>query len=98
MAYSVTPTSGVKLDEVYKATDIAAKTVTVPHKIGQQVFGDDGRLHVFVKVGSGGIAASQTDISVNATTFVATDGSGSYVGQAVATVENDYCWVSKASV
>ena len=98
MAYSVTPTLGVNLSTVYTAVDILAKTVTVPHKIGQQVFGDDGRLHVFVKVGSGGIAASQTDITVNATTFAATDGSGAYVGQAVATLQNDYCWVSKASV
>jgi hypothetical protein len=98
MPYSVTPTAGVDLTAIYKATDIAAKNVTLPHKIGQQVFGDDGRLHVFVRVGSGGIAAAQTDITVNATTFAATDGSGSYVGQAAATVENDYCWVSKASV
>jgi len=98
MAYAVTPTLGIDLAAVYTAADIAANDVEVPHKLGQQAWGDDGRLYVFVVTGSGGIAAAQTDVTVNATTFVATDGAGSYTGPAAAVVEGDYFWASKASV
>lgn len=98
MVYSVTPTLGIDLDAVYTAVDIAAGNVEVPHKIGQQAWGDNGRLYVFVITGSGGIAAAQTDVTVNATTFAATDGSGSYSGPTGAVVEGDYFWASKASV
>lgn len=98
MVYSVTPTLGIDLGAVYTAVDIAANDVDVPHKLGQQCWGDDGRLYVFVITGSGGIAAGQTDVTVNATTFIATDGSGSYKGPAGAVLEGDYFWASKASV
>jgi hypothetical protein len=98
MPYSVTPTLGIDLSKVYTALDIAAGDVKVPHKLGQQVFGDDGRLHVFVVTGVGGIAAAQTDVTVSASTFAATDGSGSYTGPAGAVLEGDYFWASKASV
>lgn len=100
MAYAVTGLIGADLNGVIKATDLTNgdKKKALDNALGQQAWGNDGRLYVFIKVGSGGIAASQTDITVNATTFLATDGSGSYSGPAVATVENDYFWASKASV
>lgn len=98
MPYSVTPTLGIDLSAVYTAVDIEANEVEVPHKVGQQVWGDNGRLYVFVITGSGGIAANQTDVTVNATTFAATDGSGSYKGPVGAVLEGDYFWASKASV
>lgn len=99
MVYSVTPTLGADLAAVYKKADIDARIIPKPnHKLGQQVWGDDGRLYVFVITGSGGIAAGQTDVTVNASTFAATDGSGSYTGPAGAVVEGNYFWASKASV
>lgn len=98
MPYSVTPTLGIDLSAIYTDVDIEAGNVMVPHEIGQQCWGDDGRLYVFVITGSGGIAANQTDVTVNATTFAATDGSGSYKGPASAVLEGDYFWASKASV
>lgn len=63
--------------------------------LGTQLFGDDGNTYTYVQAG-GTIAASQSDISVNAS-FSATDGAGSYSGPAAGASANDYLWVYKAT-
>jgi len=102
MVHSVNPVLGANLGAVLKVADVDSATnvdgVPPDNQLGMQTFGSDGRLYVYAKVGSGGIAANQTDVTVNATTFLATDGSGSYIGPTVATVEGDYAWFAKASV
>lgn len=58
--------------------------------------GSDGYAYVYVQA-NGAIAASQTDISVT-TAGQASDGSGTYVGPAVAFADNQYGWVRSATL
>lgn len=91
MTYSVNPILGAKFDEVYAAGE------AVPHKLGQQVWGDDGKLYVFAQANAT-IAASTAVCTVNATTFLATATGGAYTSPATGLVSGDRAWFSKASV
>lgn len=98
MAYAVTGLIGADLGRVVTTAELSGdQKRTLDNALGQQAWGNDGRLYVFVRAG-GAIAASQTDVSVNASTFAATDGAGSYTGPAAGCAENDYFWAHKASV
>lgn len=96
MPYSVNPVAGVKLDEVYAAAS-GFTAANVPHKIGQQVWAEDGKLYVFAKA-NGAIPASTAVCTVAPATFLATSAGGAYASPAVALVVNDYAWFGKASV
>jgi len=96
MPFSTNPQLGIDLVNTVPASDIASGRA-VPHKIGKQVWGDDGRLYVFAQAG-GAIAASTAVCSVNATTFQATATGGGYLSPATAMATGDYAWFSKASV
>ena len=98
MAFSVTPLVGIDLTNVVTAAAITAGQQVANQLLGVQVFGSDGKRYVFAKVGTGGLSASATSVTVNATTFVATATGGSYVAPGYATVIGDYCWLSIASV
>ena len=98
MAYAVTGLIGANLGRVITPAELTGdQKITLDNALGQQTWGNDGRLYVFVVAG-GAIAAAQTDVSVSATTFAATDGSGSYTGPTAGCAEGDYFWASKASV
>jgi hypothetical protein len=101
MSYSVTPTSGINLDDKVQASTqvIGSTTVTVPANgpLGSQVFGSDGKRYVLAQAGAT-IAASTAVCTVNATTFVATATGGSYLSPAVGLVTGDVAWFAAASV
>lgn len=98
MAYSVSPVIGATLTStVTTNTNSAGTAVPTSGPLGLQVFGSDGKLYVLAKAGAT-IAASDTDCSVDASTFVATASGGSYTSPAVALASGDYAWFSKASV
>lgn len=93
MAISVSPVAGVKLDEVYPA----ATYPFGPHRVGEQVWGDDGKLYVFAKA-SGAITGGTAVCTVNPSTFAASATGGSYTSPATTLALNDLAWFSKASV
>jgi hypothetical protein len=101
MSYSITPTSGINLDDKVQTTTqvIGTTTVTVPANgpLGSQVFGSDGRLYVLAQANAS-IPASTAVCTVNATTFLVTATGGSYLSPAVALVSGDVAWFSEASV
>ena len=98
MAFSVTPLVGIDLTNTVTAASITAGQQVANQLLGVQVFGSDGLRYVFAKVGAGGLSASATSVTVNATTFVATATGGSYIAPATATVIGDYGWFGVASV
>lgn len=100
-AFSITPTIGVDLVNTLPATLYATGGVqqgyTAPYKLGQEVWGSDGKRYVFAQAG-GSITASTAVCTVNAGTFQATNSGGSYTSPATNMVTGDYGWFSAASV
>lgn len=97
MPFSATSTVGVDTDNTILATDIAAGRAFVPFKLGQQTWGDNGRLYVFGRANAS-IPASTAVCTVNPSTFLVTASGGSYTSPAFAMVSGDFGWFSKASV
>lgn len=97
MAYAVSPVLGANLTTTVLATDITAGNAKVPHKLGQQTWGDDGKRYVFARANAS-ITASTAVCTVNATTFLVTATGGAYTSPAVAMVSGDYGWFGAASV
>jgi len=101
MAYSVTPLSGINLNgttPVSFSYTAGSTAVNIPAfgPLGTQVFGNDGKRYVFAQAGAA-IAASTATVVVNASTFQATLGAGSYF-TATSMASGDYGWFSIASV
>jgi hypothetical protein len=98
MAYSITPTAGINLDDVVQTNPNSAGTdIPVNGPLGSQVFADDGKRYVLGVAGAA-IAASTATCSINASTFVVTASGGSYAAPAVAVASGDYAWFAVASV
>ena len=102
MPYSVLPISGVDLNgntTVSFAYTNGTTAVSIPSfgPLGSQTFGSDGRRYVFARAG-GTIAANATSVTINASTFAATSGGGSYVAPAESMVSGDYGWFGVTSV
>jgi hypothetical protein len=98
MSYSITPTSGINLDDKVATNPNSAGTgVPANGPLGSQVFGSDGKRYVLAQAGAA-IAASTAVCTVNATTFAATATGGSYLSPAVALSTGDYAWFAAASV
>jgi hypothetical protein len=98
MAYSITPTAGINLDEiVYTNPNSAGTEVPVNGPLGSQVFGSDGLLYVLA-VADATIAASTTVCDIDPATFEVAATGGAYTSPAVALASGDYAWFSKASV
>lgn len=98
MAYSITPTAGIDLEEVVQTNPNSAGTsVPVNGPLGSQVFGSDGKRYVLGVAGAA-ITASTATCSINASTFVATGSAGAYTSPATALVSGDYAWFSATSV
>ena len=95
--FSTTPKAGVDLVTITLATDIAAGNTRPSARLGDEVWGSDGKRYVYAKAG-GSITASTTACTVNASTFAATGSGGSYTSPATNIVSGDYGWFSAASV
>lgn len=76
---------------VIGSVNLDRTTVDPEFALGTTVIGEDGNPYVYVQA-NGAIAASQTDIAVDAN-FQASDGLGAYVNGTVAWVDNEYGWV-----
>lgn len=96
-AFSVTPQSGIDLNNTVLATDIASGARAVPNRLGEQVFGSDGKLYV-LGIAGGAITASTATCTVSPTTFSATATGGAYTSPATTMATGDYGWFGKASV
>ena len=98
MAYTITPLSGVDLNDTQTVAEqeLIGGVVTFG-PLGAEVFASDGKRYVWAKAGSA-ITASTATCSINTTTFVATGGAGTYAGPAVAMASGDYGWFGAASV
>lgn len=99
MAYAVTPLLGADLNKTKTAAELAQAGPTIPadNKLGQQAWGDDGKLYVYGQANAS-ISASTAVVTLNATTFLATATGGAYTSPAVAMASGDRGWFAKASV
>jgi hypothetical protein len=98
MSYSITPTSGINLDDKVNTNPNSAGTgVPVNGPLGSQVFGSDGKRYVLGVAGAA-VTASTATCSINASTFVVTASAGSYLSPAVALASGDYAWFAATSV
>ena len=101
MSYSITPTSGINLDDVVQSSTqvIGTTTVTVPANgpAGAQVWASDGKRYVLGVAGAA-ITASTATCSINASTFVVTPSAGAYTSPAVAVASGAYAWFAATSV
>jgi hypothetical protein len=98
MAFTITPLSGIDLNDTQTVAEIALNGVGPSFgPLGAEVFASDGKRYVWAKAGST-IAASTATCSINTTTFVATGGAGLYAGPTVAMASGDYGWFGAASV
>ncbi len=84
MPYATSGCAGVDIDQ--RSADASPE-----FSVGTTVFGSDGYAYVYVHA-NGAIAASQTDVTVNVSTFEASDGAGAYVNT-IAFADNEYGWV-----
>jgi hypothetical protein len=94
--FSRTAAIGCDLVGITTAADLAAGKAG-DAALGTQVFGSDGKLHVYGQANAT-IAASTDVCTVNATTFLATATGGSYTSPATAMATGDRGWFEKASV
>ena len=98
MAYTITPISGIDLNDTQTVAEQTANAGLVTFgPLGAEIFASDGKRYVWAKAGSA-ITASTATCSINTTTFVATGGAGTYAGPAVAMASGDYGWFGAASV
>ena len=97
MAYTITPLAGIDLVDIQTVAEIAANGGNVTFgPLGAEVFASDGKRYVWAKAATA-IAASTATIVINASTFAATLGAGSYF-TATSMASGDYGWFSIASV
>lgn len=101
MAYSVLPIAGINLNtttpiDFAYTNGTTAEAIPSFGPLGAETFGSDGKRYVFAQAGSA-IAASTATCVINASTFQATVGAGSYTSQA-SMASGDFGWFSIASV
>jgi len=101
MTFSITPTIGIDITNTLPATLYGtggtSQGYTAPYRLGQEVWGSDGKRYVFAQAG-GSISASTAVCTVSPSTFQATNSGVSYTSPATAMVANDFGWFSAASV
>jgi len=97
MAYSVLPIAGVDL---YNTTNTnlnyAGTAIATFGPLSAETFGSDGYRYVFAQAAVA-IGTSTATCVINASTFQATLGAGTYLSGA-SMASGDYGWFSKASV
>lgn len=94
--FTTTAKLGADLKGITLAADIAAGKLA-DARLGDQVWGSDGKRYVYAQANAS-ITASDTDCTVNATTFLATASGGSYTSPATNMSSGDRGWFSAASV
>jgi hypothetical protein len=100
MSYSITPTSGINLDDVVQTNPSNAGTgrnSPCNGPLGSQVFGSDGLRYVLGQAGAA-ITASTATCSINASTFVVTASGWHLFKPSRCRSFRCYAWFSKASV
>ena len=97
MAYSVLPIAGVDLYNTTTTNPNSANVnIATFGPLGAETFGSDGFRYVFAQAAVA-IGTSTATCVINASTFQATLGAGTYLsGSSMAS--GDYGWFSKASV
>lgn len=95
--FATSPAIGKDLKTINLAADIASGAVKNGARLGEQVWGNDGKLYVFAQANAA-ITASTAVCTVNASTFLATASGGSYTSPATTMASGDTGWFSKASV
>jgi hypothetical protein len=96
--YTVTPLLGIGLNSITLAADVGPSSgAEDAPQLGAQVMGTNGKRYVYAQANAT-IAASDTDCTVNATTFLATASGGAYTSPATEMVSGDRGWFSAASV
>ena len=99
MAYTITPLSGIDLNDTQTVAELATNGTTAPTfgPLGAEVFASDGRKYVWAKAAAT-ITPTTTACTVNASTFLVTASGGAYISPAVSMVSGDYGWFGAASV
>ena len=98
MAYTITPLSGIDLNDTQTVAEQALQAGLVTFgPLGAEIFASDGRRYVWAKAGAT-ITTATTTCSINASTFVATASAGTYTSPVAAMASGDYGWFSAASV
>lgn len=95
--FTASPILGADLKTISLTADLAAGNLKPGARLGQQVFGSDGKLYVYGQANAV-ITASTAVCTVNATTFLVTASGGAYTSPATAMASGDQGWFSKASV
>ena len=94
--FSAAPISGADLVNITTAANLANGQIANA-RLGQQVFGSDGKVYVYAQA-NGAIPASTAVCTVNASTFLATSTGGAYTSPATAMAAGDRGWFAKAGV
>ena len=99
MAFSINNRIGIDVNNTLPATiyGTTGNLARPPHLLGEQVFGNDGKLYVFGQA-AGTITASTAVCTVSPTTFQVTATGGAYTSPAFGMVTGDYGYFGKASV
>lgn len=98
MPISINQIIGADLNNVIRNADaLANPAINIPHKLGVQTFGDDGRVYVFARANAV-IAANTAVCTVSPITFLATATGGAYLAPAIALAVGDYAWFGRAGV
>lgn len=95
--FTASPLLGADLKTITLAADIAAGNLRPGARLGQQAWGNDGKLYVYAQANAA-ITASTAVCTVSPTTFLATASGGAYTSPATTMASGDQGWFSKASV
>lgn len=91
--FTDTPKIGVQIETVLKGR---AEKAASSHRLGSQIWANDGRRYVFAQAGAT-IGAGVTVAAVNPTTFIAAATGGTYTSPPVAMASGDWGWFGAAS-
>jgi len=95
--FNVSNSVGADLKTITLAADLASGALKPNARLGQEVFGSDGKLYVYGQANAA-ITASTAVCTVNASTFLVTASGGAYTSPATTMASGDQGWFSKASV
>ena len=95
--FALLPVAGVDLVSIIPTADLTSLAQRPAARLGQEVFGSDGKLYVYGQANAS-ITASTAVCTVNASTFLVTASGGAYTSPATNMVSGDQGWFSKASV
>jgi hypothetical protein len=98
MAYTITPLSGIDLNDTQTVAEQALQSGLVTFgPLGAEIFASDGKRYVWAKANAT-ITASTTTCTIDPATFLVTATGGSYKSPATAMATGDYGWFGAASV